>query len=110
MGPEAAIVNHRELQALEERRDIGAERAALEHLQEGIERYTILPTSELLKDIDVLEIEERLAANLDKAYAPVLGALRAARLLESETAEDLRKALELIAGVQRAFAEKRGER
>jgi hypothetical protein len=101
-------MQHRDLQAVEERRDIGAERAALEHVAHGVERYTTLPTSELLKDIDVLGVEEKLASNLDQAYAPVLGALRAARLLESETAEDLRKALELIAGVQRKFAEKRG--
>lgn len=90
-------------------RDIAAERAALEHAQEGVERYTTLPTSELLKEVDVLGIEEKLASNLDQAYAPVFGALRAARLLESERAEDLRKALELIAGVQRHFAEKGGE-
>jgi hypothetical protein len=101
-------VTHRDLQAVEDRRDISAERAALEHVQEGVERHTTLPTAELLKDIDLLKIEEHLASNLDQAYAPVLGALRAARLLESGTAEDLRKALELIVGVQRRFAEKRG--
>lgn len=101
-------MNHRDLQTLEERRGIGAERAALEHVEAGVERYTTLPTSELLMDIDVLKIEEKLASNLDRAYAPVLGALRAARFLESETAEDLRKALKLIAGVQQEFAKKRG--
>ncbi len=98
-------MTHRDLQV----RDIPAERAALEHVQEGVERYTTLPTSELLRDIDVLKIEEKLASNLDAAFQPVLGALRAARLLESETAEDLRKALELIGDVQRTFAEKRGD-
>jgi hypothetical protein len=102
-------VTARDLQALEDRRDISAERTALEHVEAGVERYTTLPTSELLKDIDVLKIEEKLASNLDQAYAPVLGAVRAARLLESEKAEDLREALELIADVQRYFAEKRAE-
>jgi hypothetical protein len=101
-------MNHRDLQELE-RRNIGAERASLEHVAAGVERYTTLPTSELLKDIDVLKIEEKLAANLDEAYRPLLGALRAARLLESETAEDLRDALELIGNVQRKFAERRSE-
>lgn len=91
-------------------RNITAERAAFEHVQAFVERYTTLPTSELLKDIDVLRIEEKLAANLDEAYRPILGALRAARFLdEGETAEDLRNALELLSRVQRKFAERRSE-
>jgi hypothetical protein len=102
-------LTRRDLQALEERRDISAERAALEHVEAGLERYTTLPTSGLRMEAEVLKIEEHLASNLDQAYAPVLGALRSARLLESQMAEDLRKALELIASVQRKFAEKRGD-
>jgi hypothetical protein len=101
-------MNDRQIQAVENR-DISSEVAALEHVAAGVERYTTLPTSELLKDIDVLEIEEKLAGSLDEAYRPLLGAVRAARLLESESAEDLRRALEIVSAAQRRVAERGGD-
>jgi hypothetical protein len=91
-------------------RDIPAEVAAADHVATAVERYTTLPTSELQTEVEVLKIEERIASNLDEAHRPLLGALRGARLLEkTDEAEILRTALELVAEVQRRFAEQRGE-
>lgn len=101
-------MTHRELQDLE-RRDIGAEIAALEHVEACIERHTTLPTSEIQKDIDVLKIEESIAKNLDGASPHVLGAIRGAKLLGLSTAAATLEEVALLIGqVQAEMAQKRG--
>lgn len=104
-------MNPRDLQpSLRERPEIAAEIAALEHLEVAVERHTTLPTSELRKEIDVLRIEEKLAANVDDALRLIIGAERAAKLLGGEGLRDLGEAKVHLLDVQAGMARRRGER
>lgn len=108
-------MNQRELRGMEasvgaspDRPSIQAEIAALEHVELAVDRHTTLPTSELRKEIDVLKIEERLAANLDDALRLLKGAFRAADLLRIDVLGDLHEAERRVIAVQSELARQRG--